>query len=136
MPGVTRKTLSYTWAFPDFRTKTVIRTAYTGPCKEFYRPPKRAANETKELANKDCVTVCSYHMDPVCGTDGNTYPNLCSLKSAACRYDIINLSRRMLCFLSRLLCFLICLEPACFEVGCFFMELSLSGDKLNFKFQT
>ena len=65
----------------------MIRTAYTEPCKEFYRQPKRAANETKELSNKDCVTVCPYNMDPVCGTDGNTYPNLCSLKSTTCRYD-------------------------------------------------
>ena len=42
---------------------------------------------------------------------------------------IFHLCRRMLCFLSRLSCFLICLEPACFEFGCFFMEIFLSGDR-------
>ncbi|CAG0908137.1 unnamed protein product, partial [Cyprideis torosa] len=43
---------------------------------------------TRGNCPKDCTTI----YDPVCGNDGVTYPNLCSLQVAACRDSLIQLA--------------------------------------------
>jgi hypothetical protein len=36
------------------------------------------------FALSECATICIETSDPVCGTDGRTYQNLCKLEVANC----------------------------------------------------
>lgn len=54
------------------RRKSAIAVAYSGECR-------------RSAAAPVCNTLCTMNWQPVCGTDGKTYGNRCSLDSEACR---------------------------------------------------
>merc|ERR1712025_335075 len=39
--------------------------------------------------NIDCNLQCSLHLQPVCGTNDVTYPNICKLEEAACVFELV-----------------------------------------------
>merc|ERR1711962_718912 len=54
------------------RGKPDLKVAFKGRC-QYYRNKER-----------DCPKYCTEELDPVCGSNGITYPNACSLKVAVC----------------------------------------------------
>ena len=41
-------------------------------------------NVLEELVQEECDLACQLNYDPVCGSDGSTYNNMCALKAANC----------------------------------------------------
>jgi len=55
------------------------------------RLPDLPGKCVKEEDLKDCPQFCTFDYKPVCGSDGQTYSNMCDLKATACREGKPNL---------------------------------------------
>ncbi|KAJ6637536.1 Four-domain proteases inhibitor [Pseudolycoriella hygida] len=43
------------------------------------------------FGREDCKIACPLDLSPVCGSDGKTYPNACTLEAESCHNDSITL---------------------------------------------
>lgn len=50
-----------------------------------------------EKTEDECPTFCTAHFQPVCGSDGKTYGNLCALNAAACKDGNIKMAKEGEC---------------------------------------
>jgi hypothetical protein len=48
---------------------------------------RHATHNIQHLAEQECDMVCHAAYEPVCGSDGQTYPSACMLKLSACSAD-------------------------------------------------
>ena len=81
------------------RKQSPVKIAHKGPCEGDNLKGHRKnellldiADQTENDLLQDlpdqkevCPSMCPANYVPICGSDGNTYPNTCALKSAACK---------------------------------------------------